>query len=164
MIYKTIILKVNLTKAHGPHHSPEEDFYIFSISFYILSFYKLAINSPCRRAWFFIFKKNWFSYPRMLYARFGWNWHWSTEVEKNSNKIYFYYFAVISPWGRMWAFICIYLNFIYPRMLCTKFGWNWPSSFKERIFKYFQYNLTISLLSWIFSTQGCFVSSWLKLT
>ena len=59
------------------------------------------------------------------------------------------------------------LNSIYPRMLCAKFGWNWPSSFKERILKYFQYNFTISLLSprvewhvlsfeknWIPSTQG----------
>ena len=36
-------------EAHGPHCSPEEDFYMFSISFY-----KLAIISPCRRAWLFI--------------------------------------------------------------------------------------------------------------
>ena len=62
------------------------------------------------------------------------------------------------------------MNSIYPRMLCTKFGWNWPSSFKERILKYFQYNFTISLLSplwegfypsfeqtWISSTQRSFV-------
>ena len=31
-------------EAHGPHRSPEEDFYMFSISFY-----KLDIISPCRR-------------------------------------------------------------------------------------------------------------------
>ena len=79
-------------------------------------------------------------------------------------------FAVISPWERVWAFIC--KNSIYSRMLCAKFGWNWPRSFKERIFKYFQYNFTISLLpplweghcpsfvqTWISYTQGCFMSS-----
>ena len=47
-------------------------------------------------------------------------------------------FAVIAPWGRVWAFICKNLNSIYPRMLCAKFGLNWSRSFKEKIFKYFQ--------------------------
>ena len=36
---------LNKQEAHRPHCSPEEDFYMFSISFY-----KLAIISPCRRA------------------------------------------------------------------------------------------------------------------
>ena len=114
-----------------------------------ISFYKLANNSPCRRAWLFILKKNLnFLYPRMLYARFGWNWPCNTEVENfQIFSIYFNYFAIISPWGRVLAFICTNLNSIYPRMLCTKFGWNWSSSFKERIFEYFQYNFPISLLS-----------------
>ena len=105
--------------------------------------------------------------------------HQKRELLKNKKNfflnilhIFFYYFAIISPWGRMWAFTCKTLNSIYPRKLCAKFGRNWHSSFKEMIFKYFQYNFTISLLSplwkgrgplfeqtWISSTQGCFVSS-----
>ena len=89
------------------------------------------------------------------------------EIFLNILHIYFYYFVIISPWGRVWAFICKNLNSIYPRILCAKVCWNWPSSFKERIFKYFQYNFTILLLSplgewcgpsfeqtWIPSTQG----------
>ena len=39
-------------EAHGPHCSPEEDFYMF-----LISFYKLAIISPCRRIWLFIYLK-----------------------------------------------------------------------------------------------------------
>ena len=53
-----------------------------------------------------------------------------------------------------------------------KFDWNWLSCLKTKILKYFQYNLTILILSplgerldpsleqtWIPSTQGCFVPS-----
>ena len=36
-------------------------------------------------------------------------------------------FAIISPWKRLWPFIWTNLNPIHPRMLCAKFGWNWPS-------------------------------------
>ena len=46
-------------EVDGPHRSPEEDFYMFSISFY-----KLAINSPCRRAWLFNLKKSEFPLPK----------------------------------------------------------------------------------------------------
>ena len=42
-------IRTKKQEAHGPHRSPEEEFYTFSISFY-----KLTINSPCRRAWLFI--------------------------------------------------------------------------------------------------------------
>ena len=52
----TFIIK---QEAHGPHRSPEEDFYIFSILFY-----KLAINSPCRRAWLLFLKKSEFPLPK----------------------------------------------------------------------------------------------------
>ena len=42
-------------------------------------------------------KKSEFLYPRMLYARFGWNWPCRTEVENfEIFSIYFYYFA-LSP-------------------------------------------------------------------
>ena len=76
------------------------------------------------------FKKNLnFLYQRLLNAWFGWNWPCSFEVENvQIFSIYFYYFAIISPWGRVWAFICKNLNPIYPRMLCVKLGCNWPST------------------------------------
>ena len=31
----------------------------------------------------------------------------------------------------IWPFIQINLNSVHPKMLCTKFGWNWPSSSGE---------------------------------
>ena len=46
-------------EVDGLHRSPEEDFYMFSISFY-----KLAINSPSRRAWLFNLKKSEFPLPK----------------------------------------------------------------------------------------------------
>ena len=42
-------------------------------------------------------------------------------------------------------------------MLCVNFGWNWPSSSEERIFKYFQYHFTISLLSPLRKGFGAFI-------
>ena len=47
-------------EAYGPHRSPEEDFYMFSISFY-----KLAIISSGRRACMaFYLKKSEFPLPK----------------------------------------------------------------------------------------------------
>ena len=43
----------------------------------------------------------------------------------------FCYFAVISPWTWAWPFIWTNLNILYPRMLCVKFGWNWPCGSRE---------------------------------
>ena len=45
--------------------------------------------------------------------------------------MYFRYFVIISPWKRVWPFIWTNLNPLHPRMLCAKFGWNWPSGSGE---------------------------------
>ena len=75
----------------------------------------------------------------MFYAKFGWNWPCSSEVDIFKKiSICFNCFAFISLWWRLWAFICFYL-----RTICAKLGWNQPSIFKERIFKYFQCNFII---------------------
>ena len=102
----------------------------------------------------------------MLYVMFSWYWSCTSEVENfQIFSIYFYYFAIFSPWGMVWAFICKMLNFTYPRMLCAKFGWNWPSSFKKRILKKFQYNFTISLLSPLWGWRGpSFEQTWIPYT
>ena len=34
----------------------------------------------------------------------------------------FYSFAIISPWGKVIPSICTNLNYLLPRMICTKFG------------------------------------------
>ena len=103
-----------------------EDFYMFSISFY-----KLAIAPLVEGHGSLFLKQNLnFLYPRMLYAKFGWNGPVVLEnfCFKYSPYI-FIVFAFISPWGRVWVFICKNLHPIYLRMLCVKL--------KEMIFNIF---------------------------
>ena len=45
--------------------------------------------------------------------------------------MYFRYFVIISPWKRAGPLIWKNLNPLHLRMLCAKFGWNWPSSSGE---------------------------------
>ena len=84
--------------------------------------------------------------------------------------MFFRYFLIISPWKRAGPFIWISLNPLYPRMLCAKFGWNWPSGSGEEDFKTsskcFHSFVTISpwkrtgpfiWQTWIPFTQGWFV-------
>ena len=52
-------------------------------------------------------------------------------------------FPCYHPWKRIWPFIWTNLNPLHPRMLCAKFGRNWPSGSGEKDFKIF----AISLLS-----------------
>ena len=40
-------------------------------------------------------------------------------------------FVIISSWKRAWPFIWTNLNSLHPRMLCSKFGWNWPGGSGE---------------------------------
>ena len=39
--------------------------------------------------------------------------------------MYFWNLVIISPWKRASPFICINLNYLYWRLLCAMFGWNW---------------------------------------
>ena len=39
------------------------------------------------------------------------------------------------PWKGAWPCIWTNLNLFHPRMLCVKFGWNWPSGSGEEDFK-----------------------------
>ena len=48
--------------------------------------------------------------------------------------MYFHYFVIISPWKRVWPFIQRNMNPYHPRMLCAKFGKNWPSGSGEEYF------------------------------
>mgnify|MGYP003691611305 CR=1 FL=1 len=48
--------------------------------------------------------------------------------------MYFHYFVIISPWKRAGPFIWTNLNPLHPRMLCAKYGWNWPSGSGEEDF------------------------------
>ena len=71
-------------------------------------------------------------HPRMLFAKFGWNWpSGSGEEDFLISSMYFRYFVILSPWKRAGPFIWTNLNLLHPRMLCDKFGWNWPSDSGE---------------------------------
>ena len=70
---------------------------------------------------------------------------------------------------KAWPFIWINLNPLHPRMLCAKFGWNWPSGSKEDFLIlsiYFRYFVIIShwtlgkgRVLWTPLSQECFVPS-----
>jgi hypothetical protein len=49
---------------------------------------------------------------------------------------HFYIFVIISPLKRIWSFIWRNLNFLYPRIICTKFDWiRAAGSVEEDFFK-----------------------------
>ena len=82
-------------------------------------------------------------------AKIGWNWLSGSEEEDFLiSSMYFLYFVIISPWKRAGPFIWINLNPLHPRMLCAKFGWNWPSGSGEEDFlissMYFHYFIIMS--------------------
>ena len=71
-------------------------------------------------------------HPNLLCAKFGWNRpSGSGDEDFWILSMCFPYFIIISPQKRVGSFIWIILNPLYPRMLCAKFGWNWPSGSGE---------------------------------
>ena len=71
----------------------------------------------------------------MICAKFGWNWLTGSGEEDFLNFVNFFfrYFLIISPWKRVGPFFWTNLNPLHPRMLCAKFGWNWPSGSWEEV-------------------------------
>ena len=71
-------------------------------------------------------------YPRMLCAKFGWNWP-SDPGEKDFKMLsmYFCYFAIISPWKKVWPQMWTDLNHFHQMIRCAMFSLNWPSSSGE---------------------------------
>ena len=77
----------------------------------ILNNIKIAIISPWRRTWLFIWTNLNPLHPRMLYAMFGWIWpSGSREEDFKIFLIWFYIIAIIFPWRRAWP--CIWTNWI----------------------------------------------------
>jgi hypothetical protein len=56
------------------------------------------------------------------------------------------FFVIISPLKRTWPFIWIILNFLHPRMICTKFDWHWPTC-SGKDFKKCSVYLTLAITS-----------------
>ena len=110
-----------------PNVSGEEDFLISSI---YLGYF--VIISPWKKAGPFIWTNLNPPHPRMHCAKFGLNWPSGSGEEDFQNlSMCFCNFVFISPWKKEGPFIWTNLNSLQPRMLCVKFGWNWPSSSGE---------------------------------
>ena len=56
-------------------------------------------------------------------------WFWRKRFLNFINV--FSLFVIISPWKRVGPFILKNLNPLHQRMLCAKFGWNWPNGSLE---------------------------------
>ena len=57
-------------------------------------------------------------------------------------------FCYYPPKRKMWPFISKRLNPLYPRILCSKFGRNWPSgSWVKNFFKSSMYTLYVPIIS-----------------
>ena len=75
-------------------------------------------------------------HPRMLCAEIGWNWLWQWFWRRgffNFDDV-FSLFCKYLPLEKSGPFIWTNLNPHDPRMLCAKFGWNWPSGSGEEDF------------------------------
>ena len=111
-------------------------------------FHYFVIISPWKRAAPFIWTNLNPLYPKMLCADCGWKWLSAAREDFLILSMYFPYFVIISPWKKAGPFIWTNLNPLHPRMLCAKFGWNWPSGSGEEDFLisslYFRYFLIIS--------------------
>ena len=73
-------------------------------------------------------------YLRMLPHKFQLSWlsgSWEEDFWKFLEI--FHYFLIISPFKRVWPLIFTTLNPLCLRMICAKFGWNWPSSSWEDV-------------------------------
>ena len=94
-----------------------------------------VIISLWKKAWTFILTNLNLLHPRMLCAKFGWNWAQWFWRKIFLNFIYvFSLFRNYLPLERSGPFIWSNLNPLHPRMLCAKFGWNWPTGSGEEIF------------------------------
>ena len=71
-------------------------------------------------------------YLRMHYAKFGLNKHVPLALKKifKNNILSIYIFAIswLSPIEKGHGPLLTNRNTHHPRMLCAKFGWNWPFS------------------------------------
>ena len=107
-------------------------------------FANFVIISPWKRIGPFLWTNLKSIYQRMNCAKFGRNWHSGSGEDLLISSMYFHYFIItcISPWKRAgpffeqtwipftqgWiVFIWRNSNPVYRKMLCARFGWNWPS-------------------------------------
>ena len=89
--------------------------------------------------WFFIWTNLNPLHPRMLCDKIFLlvsRYYPNGYAEENFyiSPMYFCCFIIISPLKRLGPFIWTNLNPLHSRILCAKFGWNWPSGSGEEDF------------------------------
>ena len=151
-----------LEKGHGP--SSEQTWIPFAKEYFVPNFVEIGQvvlekkNSKFRQCFFTIswlsplgkergpsFDQSWIPFTQGCFMQslveIG-----SVVLEKKiflSSSMYFSYFIIISPWIRgpiFWT----NLNSLHPRILCAKFGWNWPSGSGEEDLQFRQCTFDIS--------------------
>ena len=82
------------------------------------------------------FEQTWILFTQgMFCAKFGWNRpSCSGEEDFYISSMYLGYFTIISSQKRAGPFIWTNLTPLNPRMLCSKFGWKWPSDSGDEYF------------------------------
>ena len=123
-------------EVHGPHRSPEKTVQIIK---QIWLYHNVDSENKEKTLWEFIgssFEQAWIPFTQGCLV--------SRLVEIDSvvleKKIFkfiqciFPICVIISPWKRAGPFIWTNLNPLQLRMLCAKFGWNWPCGFVEEDF------------------------------
>ena len=103
-------------------------------------------------------------------------WFWRSIY---FNFVIFFPISLLSPLGKGIdsLFFFLKLNLLYSRTFCAKFGWTWSTGSWEDGFQklsiYFYYLPIMSpwerrgpsfIQTWVPFTQGCYLSSLLKLT
>ena len=74
-------------------------------------------------------------HSRMLFTEFCQNEPSDSGEDFKNFSMYFRMFVIISHWRRAWPFIYTNVNSCHPRILCARFGWNWPEVL-EKIFRF----------------------------
>ena len=141
------INKHNCTKQWLYHsiNKKKEEYFHFENS---MVDYLLKLESPSHKV---ILHQVWLNWTELSSPKNALCQVWLKLAQKDFFFILsmcFRYFVIFFPWSRTRPFICKNLNFIHQTMLCTKFGWNWPSGFGANIFcissMYFCYFVIIS--------------------
>jgi hypothetical protein len=93
-------------------------------------FYIFVIISPLKRTCRpFIWTNLNSLHPRVSCIEFDWFW----PAGSGDFSVYFYSFAIISPWRRVIPFFWTNLNPLYPKIICAKSGCIWSSGFGEEV-------------------------------
>ena len=112
--------------------------------------------------WPFHLNKRKSSFPKDAFSQV---WLKTAQWFYERRFLNFRHFVIFFPWKMRG----LHLNSLHPKMLCAKFGWNWPSGSGEEDFQilsmHFRYFVFISTWKrpesfiWIPIIQGCFAPS-----